>query len=244
MTVYEKVKSYFRSKKVYQTLRSNPVLLKINQHYRESAEAAKRESVKNYGYEALLHVKELFAELKLDFWLDYGTLLGAIREKDFIGHDADIDIGTFFTTGEDAKAVEKAFIGRGFKKAREFWFEGNIVEETYIYKGVNLDVYYYVTGENRVSCFALEEGERTIYKKAPEKTTITGLVVKKLTSTFSGITSIDFKGNLFPIPENYDQYLKENYGETYMIPNPNWDWTKVDNETLPFKDNTKAYLFH
>ena len=244
-TVFEKVKSYFRGKKVYQALKTNPVLAKINQHYRDEATKAKRESVQAYGYESLLLVKETFAEMKQDFWLDYGTLLGAIREKDFIGHDYDIDIGTFYTNNEDAKALADNLKNKGFEKAREFWIDGHIVEETYLYKGVNLDVYYYRKGDNTVYCFACEEGEHTIYKEEPEYTLVTRLTVKKISSTFTGLIWIDFKGNQFPIPESYDAYLKNNYGETYMIKNEKWDWTKeIVPDILPFQDNTKAFLFH
>lgn len=37
------------------------------------------------------------------FWLDYGTLLGAYREHDFIKHDFDLDIGLWLKDAEIAK---------------------------------------------------------------------------------------------------------------------------------------------
>ncbi|WP_052352955.1 LicD family protein [Neobacillus dielmonensis] len=245
-TAFEKVKSYFRNRKIYKALRQNPLLSKINQHYRNQAEAQKRESVHTYGLESLLLTKESFAEIKRDFWLDYGTLLGAIRDKDFIGHDADIDVGTFFTGNEDAKKFENAMKKRGFEKSREFWMDGNIVEETYIRKGVNLDVfYYYSEGEkDKIHCFTLEEGEHTVYQKLDEYTLVTGLSVKKVTSTFSNTTLIDFKGKQFPVPENHHEYLTDNYGPTYMIKDENWNFGEQDIPILPFQDNTRALLFN
>ncbi|MDQ0199065.1 LicD family protein [Neobacillus ginsengisoli] len=244
-TTFEKVKSYFRNRKVYQTLKENPILAKINQHYRNQVEAQKRESVHTYGLESLVQVKNAFQEIKREFWLDYGTLLGAVREQDFIGHDADIDVGTFFTGNEDAKKLETVMKKLGFKKSREFWMNEKMVEETYLYKGVNLDVFYYYPGEvnDQIDCFATEEGEHTVYQTLPEYTVVTGLSVKKLTSTFTGIKWTQFKGEQFPIPESFDQYLQDNYGPTYMIKDENWDWSKLDEGMLPYQDNTRAILY-
>lgn len=244
-TTFEKMKSYFRSKGIYKELRANPILLKINQHYRSKVEAQKRESVHTYGLESLKQVKEAFQEIKREFWLDYGTLLGAVREKDFIGHDADIDVATFFTGNDDAKKFEKLMIQKGFEKSREFWRDEKIVEETYLYKGVNLDVFYYYSGDekDKIHCYTLEEGEHSVYQKLTDHTLVTGLSVKKVFVTFSKVKWIDFKGEQFPVPENYHQYLVDNYGPTYMIKDENWNFADQDIAILPFKDNTRAYLF-
>ena len=42
----------------------------------------------------LLKMRDFLNNNNIDYWLSYGTLLGAIREKNFLVHDTkDIDIG-------------------------------------------------------------------------------------------------------------------------------------------------------
>jgi len=43
--------------------------------------------------ESLKQIKKIFDKHKIDFWLDFGTLLGAIRDKQIIPWDKDIDLG-------------------------------------------------------------------------------------------------------------------------------------------------------
>jgi hypothetical protein len=41
----------------------------------------------------LLEVKKVMDDMKIPFFLAYGTCLGAVRNKDFISYDDDIDLG-------------------------------------------------------------------------------------------------------------------------------------------------------
>jgi len=43
----------------------------------------------------LLETKEVFDSFGLDFFLIYGTALGAYRDGDFLPNDGDVDLGTF-----------------------------------------------------------------------------------------------------------------------------------------------------
>ena len=43
-------------------------------------------------------LKEIFDRHRIGYWLDEGTLLGAVREKKFIEWDHDIDFGVWVGT--------------------------------------------------------------------------------------------------------------------------------------------------
>ena len=51
---------------------------------------------KEKAFENLCLFKEIADRNGFKFFLAYGTLLGAAREKDFITHDEDIDLGADF----------------------------------------------------------------------------------------------------------------------------------------------------
>ena len=63
--------------------------------------------------ENLCIIKDIFDAYGVIFWLDWGTLLGAIREGKIIEWDTDLDIGVF---ADDFKKIYPAF-SREIKKA-------------------------------------------------------------------------------------------------------------------------------
>ena len=66
----------------------------------------------------LLDIKDIFDENKLVFWLIYGTLLGAIRDHNFISFDGDTDIGIYEENRSDFIKVIPMIIDKGFDLIR------------------------------------------------------------------------------------------------------------------------------
>jgi len=72
-------------------------------------------TLKQQATQNLLDIKKILDELKIVFWLDAGTLLGAYRDKDFCeGDEDDVDLCTwssYLALKEDIvrKAVELGF---------------------------------------------------------------------------------------------------------------------------------------
>ena len=73
---------------------------------------------KKVATENLLLLKKIFDQNEQKFFLIYGTLLGAIRDKDFILHDTDTDIGIFEKDKENFLKIIPQLIDEGFELIR------------------------------------------------------------------------------------------------------------------------------
>jgi len=66
----------------------------------------------------LMDIKEVLDENGIVFWLFYGTLLGAIRDGDFIRHDTDTDLGFYFESKENFYIIVDRLIEKRFRLYR------------------------------------------------------------------------------------------------------------------------------
>jgi len=64
--------------------------------------------------EILRRIKEVFDKYDIEYWLDYGTLLGAVRDGKFISWDTDIDLGTWSKYASSILLADKEFQNSGF----------------------------------------------------------------------------------------------------------------------------------
>jgi hypothetical protein len=62
---------------------------------------------RRYHATLLRYVVTTLPKFRLTFWLDFGTLLGAVREGGFMPHDSDVDIGLLVATVEDARNLDR-----------------------------------------------------------------------------------------------------------------------------------------
>lgn len=164
----------------------------------------------------------VLSENGIQYWLDYGTLLGAVREHDFIAHDYDIDLGVFYD--QDLELMIDKLKAAGFSLYRridvyskEKRAEG--VEFTFEKESVKIDVFSYVKEiEDLYYTYEFLDSEKsetlTVFK-----------TVRKTILPIDGLQTYNFVGINVLIPSNYDSYLKKLYGESYMIPDPSWKST-------------------
>lgn len=168
------------------------------------------------GKAILFKAKELFDSVGLHFYLGYGTLLGAIREHDFIKGDEDVDV----FTNDEKKLRENLpyFHNNGLRVIRA------VAGNTYSFKygeGGYIDVYIL----RRISwyspwsyyCYSISNHE---------------YVPKKL---FREFENIEFLGATFECPKNPEKVLEFLYGK---------DWhTPVSGHKFYYEVKT-AYYYH
>lgn len=64
--------------------------------------------------ENLREIKEIFDKIGIDYWLDLGTLLGAVRDGKIIEWDTDVDLGTWYDNVKQIISTFPEFKKRGF----------------------------------------------------------------------------------------------------------------------------------
>jgi len=182
------------------------------------------------GLDTLLEINNVFEELKIIYWLEYGTLLGAIRDKSFISHDLDIDLGLLLS--DYSPLIEQRLTSRGFKKTRKISIDNGVygIEETYLYKGVSIDFFYFSKRNNKLytHCFS-KDGDKTWAQTVDD---LGGYVVRELVFNDSGFMKYNFMNNIFYVPKDFNSHLEDCYGPNYMIKDPLWDSSKTKNVTV------------
>jgi len=166
--------------------------------------------------EALSKAKDALDSINAFFWLDFGTLLGAIREGDFIKHDLDVDIAMKLC--DYSKDVDKAMIKAGFKKT--FQFEISMgkkgLEQSYEYNGAKIDIFYYQFEKEKMWTYIFD-GEGVSHDH-----------LRPIAQYFpnNGFDRLIFKDMEFSIPKNPEKYLAFHYGDDFLIPNKNFNYKK------------------
>lgn len=162
------------------------------------------------------HLLQRFVECMnsehLTYWLEFGTLLGAYRDGDFIPNDFDLDVGAWL---HDARKINKVLIKNGFRLVREFHVVGeNGLEQTYEYHGTTIDVMYFYEDENMYWC------NGAVFPHKWHK-----VVKTQVTAHWFGpfdTKQMDFLGIHVSIPDNTEEHLIEIFGTGYKVYDPNF----------------------
>lgn len=210
-----------------------PIIKKLNEKANIELDSSRQELLEE-NYKKVLEIIYNSDFSGFDIWLDFGTLLGAYREKGLIKHDLDMDFGIIIEDFEEFKKEEKKLFEKGFQKTREFKYNGEIVELSYDYNGLNVDFIIYKKEDEYIKSITI------IYLldvlNRPCKFDSREYKIK-----FEGITSASLEGIEVNIPINTHEYLEYQYEKDFLTPNEFYDWRnnpmykKVDTELIDVK---------
>lgn len=143
----------------------------------------------------LLKTKELLDKYGIQFWLHYGTLLGAIREHGFIPHDYDVDIMT-----EDYDKL-LSVIPNLYKEGLMLIRVEDGLLYSFSYEGAYIDIYIKSRAPFPLNIWC--------YK-------LNGHFVPKY--LMSGLQQIELYGKIFNVPKNPEKLIRFYYGATWRTP--------------------------
>lgn len=174
---------------------------------------------KEIASENLAILKRILDKKGLKTLFAYGTLLGAIREKDFITHDEDIDL---IAKAEDKQAIfdllpeliEEGFVVARYDRRELF---------TIIRKGEYIDFYFFKP---------YKDGTRYC----------SGVLCPN--EFFENVSLISFKGNEYWAPTDYEGFLLFEYGESWRTPIQynNYEMSSWQKFLFRTKENIKELL--
>lgn len=160
---------------------------------------------------ALLDIKALLDSHHIEFFLVSGTLLGCIREGRILSHDKDADIGVWNSTRADVLLTI-------LRRSGLFYIQASRSQHVIRVKHVNgtaIDVFFHY--------------------REPHDYWHGGVKLKWSNTPFK-LISHQFIGTRFNIPEDYNLYLHENYGD-WKVPQRNFNSSTDTNNASILNDN-------
>lgn len=189
---------------------------------------AKKDTTINWSV-ALMLLRDVAAVLEkyhCTYWLSDGTLLGAIRENDFISHDTDLDIGVW-AADFDIRAIHELMNKYGCKIGRLQGRPEDGMVITVLRAGVHLDMWFYypITLKNKKSTTAkIYHSIYFLYK--PYDTSNKAKQYDCLYPDFRPLVRRKLLGHEFWVPKQAKKHLVAAYGHDWRTPKRSWSVEK------------------
>lgn len=156
----------------------------------------------------------------LDLFPCYGTLLGAVREQDFIGHDDDFDCA-FISSGQTPRAARDELLALG----------GHLVAEGFnVWPGktclkvsrpgdnpVSIDIFHSFFDEKDDYLIPFGIAGTTPYRR----------------EDLSGWDQVSIGDHAVSVPANAEKLLAWLYGPNWRVPDPGFNWARERKISVP-----------
>lgn len=152
---------------------------------------------KSIAVECLSLLSSEFKKAKIEAFLLWGTLLGAIREEDFISHDYDLDLGILWHDEEKLKSLIPELFDKGLCICRYKYHS----IYSFNYKGLDCDIDVFTK-----PCFPYSFRYYKVYEQ---------FIPKRY---FTQFKEIEFQNVPIFVPSSPEKFLSYAYGTEWRIP--------------------------
>lgn len=150
--------------------------------------------------ELLFFTIDILNENKIKYWIDYGTLLGCVRDKSIISHDCDVDISMFEKDKDRLLKLKNCFSKYDFSLRPH----GTVLIKPKRKTNLHLDILFWKCKDN-----ILNRYKHIVNKNKGHEFPIDW--VSPLKQAF-------FYDKVVSIPNNPKQFCEFRYGSTWQKP--------------------------
>ncbi len=195
------------------------VITKYLKNIKRNLSFYKRSRVLNKEKDQMLDKMYLFFKhQKITYWLEYGTLLGAVRNNKIIPHDYDVDLGLL--QSQWSIGIRNELKKLGFQFIREIAVDGIVYEESYKFNGITIDFFYCSIIDNIVNTPVFRPFKNMTWDESLKQKG--GFELYLFKNPYNGVQEILFENEYWNVPKNSNLHLISYYGNNYMIPEKNW----------------------
>ena len=175
---------------------------------------------------------EILDQLNIPYWLEGGTLLGAVRDQKLIPWDHDLDIGVKYENDDTLKKLISQLRKKYYIRALPFSNEEN-VWSLGKYRIIKVYPRKYLFFREKL-CLDIFIFYRDVLKSSNKEVYKYGIWNKNAYydhKLLEELSTISFYGREYSTPGKTSEYLEAKYGDDWKIPRENWN-VVIDDKSI------------
>lgn len=146
-----------------------------------------------------------------------GSLLGLVRDGNFIKHDTDIDFAIVLKSQNDWEIIQQSLTSHGYTLIHYFTFNNEIVEQAYRYGDLSFDVFSFVECGDKLRMYSFVKHPNIIYDSSSD----CSATYFEFSNNVKTIRKV-FGNHEINVPADAEHMLEVWYGKDWQVPDPNW----------------------